>query len=176
MTQVGDDDLLCYTVNFDPEDMNDAFAELADRWIASDEVAHPEIIKSVQRLTEVTNRHDWDALATLIADAAYVSHRQLSSPDLQTITGHMSSIRTMASLVPDLWVELSNVLTHSATGLIAHLVVKGASTDGVAIEIPFVVLMLLDGKRVTRFETFDPNQRDSALARFEELHLMSQPH
>ena len=31
------------------------------------------------------------------------------------------------------------------------------------------MLILVDGDRVTRFETFDPDQRDLALARFEEL-------
>ena len=37
------------------------------------------------------------------------------------------------------------------------------------IEIPLVVLILLDGDRVTRFEAFDADQRDVALARFDEL-------
>ena len=31
------------------------------------------------------------------------------------------------------------------------------------------MLVLFDGDRVTGFETFDPDQRDVALARFEEL-------
>ena len=60
-------------------------------------MAHPEVIKSVQRLTEATNRHDWDAFATLSAGVMYVNHRQPSSPGVATIADHMSSIRTMAS-------------------------------------------------------------------------------
>jgi hypothetical protein len=60
-------------------------------------------------------------------------------------------------------------------GLVNHVVLRGTSTDGVAIEIPLVALMLLDGDRVTRFETFDVDQRDLALARFEELSIKSQP-
>jgi hypothetical protein len=47
--------------------------------------------------------------------------------------------------------------------------VRGTSTDGVAIEIPLVALMFFDGDRVTRVETFDADERDGALARFEEL-------
>jgi hypothetical protein len=152
-------------VVFDPDDINGAFAELTDRWIASGQVAHPEVIKSVQRLTEAINRHDWDAYAALSAGATYVNHRQLSSLGVQPIT----EVRMMASLVPDYWVEQAEILTQSAMGLVNHVVLRGTSTDGVAIEIPYVVLILLDGDRVTRFETFDANQRDLALARFEEL-------
>jgi hypothetical protein len=158
-------------VSFDPDDINGAFAELTDRWIASGEVAHPEIIKSAHRLTEATNRHDWDALATLSGGAAYVNHRQLSKPGVETITDHMSSFRAMASLVPDFWIEQAEVLTHSAMGVVNHVVLRGTSTEGVAIEIPVLALMLFDGDRVTRFETFDSDKRDLALARFEELNL-----
>jgi hypothetical protein len=169
LTEVGDDNLVRRTVLFDPEDINGAIGELTARWIASGEVAHPGPIQSVLRLTEANNRHDWDAFATLSAGAAYVNHRQLSSPGVETIADHMSSIRTMASLVPDCWIELAEVLKQSAMGLVSHLVLRGTSTDGVAIEIPLVVLTLVEGDRVTRFEAFDADQRDLALARFEEL-------
>jgi hypothetical protein len=81
----------------------------------------------------------------------------------------MPSIRMLASLAPDYWVELAEILTQSATGLVDYEVLRGTSTDGVVIEIPVVVLILLDGDRVTRLEAFDPAQRDLALARFEEL-------
>jgi hypothetical protein len=175
ITEVGDDGLMQDTVIFDPDDLNGAIAELTARWIACGEVAHPEIIKSAHRLTEAINRHDWDAFAALSAGATYVNHRQLSSPGVQTIGDHMSLIRAMASRVPDFWVEPAEVLTQSAMGLVNHVVLRGTSTDGVAIEIPLVALMLLDGDRVTRFETFDVDQRDLALARFEELSIKSQP-
>jgi hypothetical protein len=75
----------------------------------------------------------------------------------------------MASLVPDLWVEQAQILTHSAFGVVTHTVAKGASADGVAIELPLVVLILIDGDRIARIEDFDPAQRDLALARFEEI-------
>ncbi len=167
--EVGDGNLIRDTVSFDPDDINGAFAELTARWIASGEVAHPEVIESALRLTESLNRHDWDAFATLTDGAAYVNHRQLASPGADTTADYLSTIRMGASLVPDFWVELAEVHTHSAIGLVAHQVVKGTSTDGVAIELPLIQLILVDGDRVTRIEAFDPAQRDLALARFEEL-------
>jgi hypothetical protein len=75
----------------------------------------------------------------------------------------------MASLVPDYWVELAEVLTHSPIGVVGDVVLRGTSTDGLAIEIPLVMLIVVDRDRVTGFEAFDPDQRDMALARFEEL-------
>jgi hypothetical protein len=169
ITEVSPAGLMCDAASFDPDDINGAFAELTDRWIASGEVAHPEIIKSAHRLTEAINRHDWDAFATLSAGATYANHRQLSSPGVETIGDDVSSFRTMASLVPDFWVEPAEVLAQSAMGVVNHVVVRGTSTDGVAIEIPLVALMFFDGDRVTRVETFDADERDGALARFEEL-------
>ncbi len=167
--EVGNDGLMHDTVSFDPDDLNDAFAELTDRWIASGEVAHPDVVEEIRRLNEIINRHDWDAFATRIAGATYVNHRQLDPPGAQNIADHMSSIRMLASLVPDYRVELAEVLALSATGLVDYEVLRGTSTDGVAIEIPLVVLILLDGGRLTRLEVFDADQRGSALARFEEL-------
>ena len=75
----------------------------------------------------------------------------------------------MASLVPNMRMELAEVLAHSASAVVTQLVVKGTSTDGVEVELPIVVLDLHDGDHVTRMETFDPDQRDIALARFDEL-------
>ena len=175
LTEVADDDLVRSLMLFDPDDIDGAMGELTARWIASGEVAHPQVIEAVRRLIETVNRHDWDAFTTLSAGATYVNHRQLSSQGVQTIADHMSSIRTMASLVPDYWVELAEVLTYSARGLVGDVFLRGTATDGLAIEIPLVMLLVVDRDRVTGFEAFDPDQRDLALARFEELSVKDQP-
>ncbi|MEB3979898.1 BTAD domain-containing putative transcriptional regulator [Mycobacterium sp. 663a-19] len=175
LTEVNPDGLVCNSVLFDPDDINGAFAELTARWIASGEVEHSQVIEAMCRLTEATNRHDWDAFAALSAGATYVNHRQLSSPGVETIGDHMPSIQMMASLVPDFWVEQAEVLTQSAMGVVNHAVLRGTSTDGVAVAIPLVLLMIFDAERVTRYETFDADQRDLALARFEELNVEPQP-
>jgi hypothetical protein len=124
-------------------------------------------------VNEAYNRHDWDAIATRDAGATYVNHRQLTSRDTETIVDHGLSIRALASLIPDLWIEPAEVLTHSAIGLVSNLVVKGMTTEGAAIELPVITLVVFDGHRVTRLEAFDLDQRDLALARFEELNRSS---
>ena len=120
-------------------------------------------------MNDVYNRHDWDELATREADATYVNHRQLTSGDTETIVDHWRSIRALGSLIPDLRVELAEILTLSAAGLVNSIVVKGTTTEGVAIELPAVTLLLFDGNRTVHMEAFDIDQRDLALARFEEL-------
>jgi hypothetical protein len=169
VTEVNEDGLVCNAVCFDPDAVNDAFAELTARWIASGDVAHPDVIEASQRHLEVLNRHDWKALAALSAGATHVNHRQLSSPGVDTVADHMSSFQAMASLVPDCRLEPAEVLTHSATGFVNHTILKGTSTDGASVEISLLLLVLVAGERVTHLEAFDPNQRDLALARFEEL-------
>jgi hypothetical protein len=144
-------------------------AKLTSRWIASGEVGHPEIIKSTDRLNEIVNRHDWDAIAAHFAGATYVNHRQLAQGGDDTIADWLSSMRTIGSLISDFWVELAEVLARSAMGIVGRMALKGTSSDGAAIEIPYILLSLLDGDRVTRFEAFDDDQRHLALARFQEL-------
>jgi class 3 adenylate cyclase len=173
LMEVTDDELAYYTVIFDPDDINGAFAELTARWIASGEVAYPEVIEAGDQLNEAYSRHDWDALAALEAGATYVNHRQLASGDAETIVDHWSSIRALASLIPDLWIEAAEILTHSAAGLVTNIVVKGTTTESVAIELPAITLLLFDGDRLTHMEAFDLDQRDLALARFQELNASS---
>jgi hypothetical protein len=168
LTEVTDDELAHYTVVFDPDDISGAIAELTARWIASGEVTHPEVIEFQLRIIEALNSHDWDALFTAgWPCATFVSHRQLWTPD--AIADFASSTAMWMSLVPDLWLEPTEILTYSATGVVASFVVKGTLTEGVAIEVPVVALALFDSDRVTHIESFDPDQRELALARFEEL-------
>ena len=74
-----------------------------------------------------------------------------------------------ATIIPDIWFEPADITKHSAFGALTDFVLKGTSTDGVAIEIPFMVLGVFDGDRITHMEMFDPDQRDLALTRFDEL-------
>ncbi|MFZ0715838.1 BTAD domain-containing putative transcriptional regulator [Mycobacterium sp.] len=169
VVELDDADLMRDIVSFDPDDLDDAVAELTARWIASGEVAYPGLIEAVDRVNATINRHDWDAAATYFDGAAYVNHRQEAHAVDGTIADWLSSMQTTGSLVPNFRVELSEILARCAIGIVGRMALKGTSTDGVAIEIPFVVLILLHGERVTRLEAFAEDQRDVALARLQEL-------
>ena len=65
LTEVTDDQSGLLLALFDPDDINDAIAELTARWIASGEVAHPEVIEAGRQHIEAANRHDWDAIAEI---------------------------------------------------------------------------------------------------------------
>ena len=127
LTAITDDELTSRLVIFDPDDIDGAMAELTAPWIASGEVAHPEVIETARRLNEAVNRDDWEAFATRNADATFINHRQLSTPDVQTIADYLPSLRMAASLLPTHRVEIADILAHSAAGLVIHLVLKGTS-------------------------------------------------
>jgi hypothetical protein len=167
LTEIDDDGLLRDIVLFDVADINGAMGELTARWIASGEVAHPAVVEAAHRLIEASNCYDWDAIARRCAGATYINHRLLGTPD--TGADYISSIQMLAQLVPDLWIEQAEILSHSAAGFATVLVIRGTSTEGVAIELPFIMLSLVESDHVKHIETFDPDQRDLALARFEEL-------
>ncbi|WP_267304851.1 BTAD domain-containing putative transcriptional regulator [Mycobacterium barrassiae] len=161
------DELISWFAIFDPEDIDAAFDELDARWIASGEVDHPEVIESMRQVIECANRQDWDTLAARESGATFVNHRQLGTGD--KIGDHWTSLRAMASLIPDIRVDVADIPKHSAKGVVISVVVRGATVEGTAIELPTVILLHFDGPRVTRMEAFDHNQRDQALARFDEL-------
>jgi class 3 adenylate cyclase len=167
LTEVGDDNLVHCTVLFDPDDINGVMGELTDRWIASGEVAHPEVIEAHLRILQELNRHDWDAWIASLADVTYVNHRQLGTGE--TIADFATSVTAIASLIPNVWVEQAEILKHSASGAVGDVLAKGTSSEGVEVEIPMVLLGLFDGDRLTHFELFDADQRDLALSRFDEL-------
>lgn len=165
ITEVTEDGMVCRSVIFDSDDIGAAMRELDTRWIALGEVEYPEVIEAHRKVIEMTNRHEWDALTAVCAGASYVNHRQLGS----TAADYIASIRTMASLAPDLWIESAEILAHSSIGVAIQVVVRGTSVDGLAVELPFIMINLSDGDHVTHIETFDPEDRDQALLRFEEL-------
>jgi hypothetical protein len=168
VVEIDADERITASVTLEPDDINGAIAELTTRWIASGEVAHPEAIEAVRPFAEAANRHDWDVLAAGHVGATYVNHRQLAS-GAGTAVEDMASLRMLESLIPDMRFEVAEILACSATGILTSVVVKGTSTDGVLVELPWITIMIFDGERVIRAETFDAGQLDLASARFEEL-------
>jgi hypothetical protein len=167
LTELAEDGRLRDIVLFDPDDLHHALDELTARWIASGEVAHPEVIEAYMQILQKLNRHDWDAYFAGLADATYVNHRQLGAGE--TIADFTTSVTVIASLVPNVCVEPAEILTYTASGAVGNLLAKGVTSDGVEVEIPMVMLGLFDGDRLTHFELFDAHERDLALARFAEL-------
>lgn len=165
LTEVADDGLVCHSMFFDIDDLDAAMRELDTRWIASGDVLHPEVIEAHRRNLEMTNRHDWDALTAVCAGASYINHRQLGS----NTADYIASIRTLASLAPDLSIESAEILAYSELGVATHVVVRGTSTAGLAIEVPFLLINLWRGDHVTHIEAFDLEDRYHALERFKEL-------
>ena len=169
LTEVNDNELASLALSFDPDDISGAMAELTSRWIASGEVAHPEVIDAARRLGEAVNRDGWEPFAVRNADATFINHRQLATPSVKTVGDHLPSMQETASLLPTYRVEMADIPAHSASGLVILMIHKGVSKDGFAIEVPVIALVLLSGDRVTHVENFDLGDRGAAMARFEEL-------
>jgi hypothetical protein len=159
--------LICRTTIFDPVDVIGAFDELTARWIASGDVAYPDVIWAHLRVLQELNRHDWEAWGASLAGATHINHRQLGAGE--TVADFITSATTVASLIPNVWIEPTEILKCSASGAVGPVLAKGMSTEGVEAEIPMVLLGLFDGDHLAHFELFDADKRDVALARFDEL-------
>lgn len=163
------DELISRFVIFDPADINSAFAELTARWIATGEVAHPNVIEREHSLVEAANR----LIGKLSPKSALAQRMSITDNWLPTGSTQLPLTcrrsRRWPRSCPTCGWNFAEVLAHSASVAVTHLIVKGTSTDGVEIELPIFVLNVHDGEHVTHMETFDVDQRDMAVARFEEL-------
>ncbi|MGZ7087339.1 MAG: BTAD domain-containing putative transcriptional regulator, partial [Ilumatobacteraceae bacterium] len=73
VTELGDDGLMHDTVNFDPDDMNAAFAELDARYSAGEAAAHPHTWSAIAEAYAAINRGQLPSTTTDFVD---IDHRR----------------------------------------------------------------------------------------------------
>jgi hypothetical protein len=114
-------------------------------------------------------RHDWETLRGCLApDAVVHDHRMLSLGELGP-DEWVESLRVRVDLAPDVKPEWFRILAWNRHGRVSVARAFGMLRDGGPFENVFVVVALVEGDRLQRFEIFDVADADRALARFEEL-------
>jgi hypothetical protein len=149
-------------VMFDPDDIDAAFEELDARYLAGEAAPYVRVWQSTIDVLGEANRHE---AGPILGSLTYVDHRRVSfgSGDFGR------AVEELWALVPDARYRVTEVHALDAHGTVASLVMKGTSTDGGAVELPTVIIALCEDERATHIEAFDPDQRDAALARFQEF-------
>jgi ketosteroid isomerase-like protein len=153
---------------FDTDDRAAAFGEMQTRFLAG-EGAEIGGQAPTARIFAAFDAEDWDGLRAVLAPGVlYHDHRRLGFGVLET-EAWIDSLRVQRELTSDLAIEEIGTLDCNRHGRVMKIRIRGANPEGGAFENLLVLVHRSEDDRILNHETFDPEDADRALARFEEL-------
>jgi class 3 adenylate cyclase/ketosteroid isomerase-like protein len=154
---------------FDAEDVDAALAELDARYAAGEARTDPHVAATMETFRRSFEARDWDALGALFAaDVAVHDERRLGWEPLRSRAAYVASLRSLVELAPDTRLRLDHVRL-SARGVLWVAAWSG-TREGGPFETPWVIVSEHDAEGlVRRFEQYDVDDLDAALARFAAL-------
>jgi hypothetical protein len=163
IVEIDTDERIVAHVEFDPNDIDAAFAELDARYLAGEAAAHAEAWSVITRTYAAFNRHE---LSPTTPDWVNIDHRR----GIAFAPGDMTAyIRAGENLTSDSRIYIETVDRLSHLGAVVTQVMKGTSRDGFDAEWREIGILTVEGDLISRGELFDEADLDTALARFEEL-------
>jgi len=173
LTELGADGRLAASIIFDPDDRPAAFAEATLRFAAGEAAGTALMTVAATGWGRTLAEADWDLVRSQWTDDAVISdHRALRFGAALGALGrdaYLDSLRALAELAPDARTEAPRYLAWNQWGFVRVLRLFGTQRDGGELENVFLGVSLTDGERIERYELFDIDDVDAALARFEEL-------
>ncbi|WP_431190742.1 BTAD domain-containing putative transcriptional regulator [Mycobacterium senriense] len=161
IVEINTDGRMVALESFDADDFDAAIAELDARYVAGEAAAYADTWAVVTGVHAMFNRHELPP-----EDWVTIDHRRGTPFAANEMT---PAIHTLFDLTPDFHVHIDTVHRLSSFGALITNNAHGSSPDGLGVEWRMVMLLIVDGGRLTRCEVFDENDSDAALTRFEEL-------
>ena len=159
--EINTDGQLAASVVFDVEDIDAAFAELENRYLAGEAVAHAHAWSVITRAYAAMNRHELPATAP---DWVNIDHRRGIAFAPGDATTYLRATQD-----PRGSVYIETVLRLSDLGAVFTWAGHGTSQQGFEAEWRGINVLTIEGELISRGEIFDEADLDTALARFEEL-------
>jgi hypothetical protein len=162
IVEVDDSGLLHFSVSFDPDDIDAAFAELDARYLAGEAAEHARTWSAIMQISAAIGRNETPATTPDFVDLDHRSLAAIGSGDL------MAYIR--AALNDGVY-SIHVVAVHrlSDLGAVVTLVSTGTSHEGFDGEWRMTDVFTVEGDLISRCEMFDETDLDAALTRFDEL-------
>lgn len=155
--------LMQYTVTFDVEDIDAAFAELENRYLAGEGAAYAQTWSLISDAYVGFNRRE---VFPTTPDWISIDHRRGAGFDSGDMVPY---IKAAWADSPDTRIYIASVHRLSQTGAVVTHVAQGISQDGFEAEWRDIQVLTVDGELVNRSELFDGDALHAALARFDEL-------
>ncbi|WP_077088814.1 BTAD domain-containing putative transcriptional regulator [Mycobacterium rhizamassiliense] len=159
VAEIDSDGRIIALITFDPGDIDAAFAELDARHLAGEAAPYARMWQlAIDTLAEV-NRHE---VGPILRSLAYQDHRRVPF----AAEGFGRAVEALWALVPNAryWIPVIHAL--DAHGIVASLVIEGTDVHGGELQWTRTLVQLLDEPR---FEVYEEDDIEAALAKFEEL-------
>ena len=163
IVEVSEAGLLHFSVSFDPDDIDAAFAELDARYLAGEAAAYAHTWRATAQVQATYNRHE---IPPTTADYVGIDHRRVRS---FAPGDAIPYLRATYEVAPNVKGHIEAVHRLNNLGVVITDMVTGTSEQGFAFELREVGLIAFKGDLISRFELFDETDLDAALARFREL-------
>jgi hypothetical protein len=162
--------LVTAMVMFDLDDLGSAQREACARWTAIDPAA-PAALTRLQDVMDAVCAQDWPRLRACLSDDLVVEdHRRTGAGRIEGADAYTDSVQAFWDLAPSQQAEAGLVWhAYARHGGVTVFCRWGTLPEGGAFESEYLGLVQGDGERITRFEYFETEALDAALARFEEL-------
>ena len=158
-----DDEAICRSVLFDPDDIDAAFEELDARYLAGEATAHTDTWSDVVRVCTAFNRREIPAATT---DWVNIDHRRGTAFAPGELTKYLFATWDLSPTAA-LYIEEVHRLTD--LGAVVTLAAHATSRDGFAAEWRVINLFTFEGHLLSRVEVFDESDVGVAIATFDEL-------
>lgn len=150
-------------VFFDPDDIDVAFEELENRYLAGEAAAHAHTWSVIAASYAAMNRRE---LFPTTPDWVNIDHRR---PGIIEEGGLNASLISLWQLTANTTFRVEAVHRLTDLGAVCSHVAHGVSHQGFAAEWRGIEVQTVDGDLISRCEIFDAADLDAALARFDEL-------
>jgi class 3 adenylate cyclase len=150
-------------VQFDVDDIDAAFEELDNRYLAGEAADHAQTWSVITQAFAAVNRHEVPPTAPDWVDIDHRRGAPFGHGDLAAI------IATSGDITPDLSNHVECVHLLNDFGALFTQISYGSSYEGFGAEWRMLNLVTIEGDLMNRCELFDEADLDAALARFDEL-------
>src|SRR5262249_44381551 len=124
------------TILFDPSDLDDAYRELDERYLASEATAIASAWSFGARSIRAYNERDWDAYRVMLADDfVYVDHRPANLGTVEGVEPFLTRILAMTDVVPDLVLRVPEIIRSDETRFAVEIDVQGTNAGGGEVQI-----------------------------------------
>ena len=163
VVEIDADELMTRVIMFDSDDIDAAFAELDDRYLAGEASAHAQTWSVITEVYAALNRRETPPTAP---DWVDIDHRPLASIGSGDLIAY---VRAATLDLTDFSVYPESVHRLTDLGAVVTHVASGISQEGFDAEWRMVCFLTHDDGLINRGEIFDEDDLDAALARFDEL-------
>jgi hypothetical protein len=150
-------------VVFEPDDLDNAFAELDARYLAGEAATYASTWSMVTACYASLNRRE---MPPTTLDFIDVDHRRVTAMAPGDL---IEFVRASWKQMPDISFRVEAVHRLNNRGAVVTHALHGTSLEGFEAEWREIHLMTVQGDQFNRTELFDEVDLDAALARFDEL-------